>query len=299
MSESTFRSGFVALLGKPNVGKSTLLNGMVGTKVAITSPKPGTTRRRVLGVRHGPDHQIVFVDTPGFYPAENLLGRRMLKSAQSEGQEADLVLLVTEATHMPTDDDRRVAEFLQGVGAPKILVVNKVDLVKPKEAMLPRIEAYRELGVFDEIFPVSATQGDNLDRLIEALVARLPEGQPYFPEDQVSDQNQDIMAEEIIREKVLLNTRQEVPHAVAVQIEESRPGENPETHFLRAIVYVEREGQKAIVVGKGGAMLKKIGTMAREDLERHFGKRVFLDLWVKVKEDWRDRSDWLRTLGYE
>lgn len=296
---SEFRSGFVALLGKPNVGKSTLLNRMVGTKVAITSPKPGTTRRRVLGVRHGPGHQIVFVDTPGFYPAENMLGSRMLKSAQTEGQEADVVLLVTEGTHLPTDDDRRVAEFLQGVRAPKLLVVNKVDLVKPKEALLPRLEAYRDLGVFEEIFPVSATEGDNLDRLLEALVQRLPEGHPYFPEDQVSDQNREIMAEEIIREKVLRNTRQEVPHAVAVQIEEFRPGENPDTHFIRAIVYVEREGQKAILVGKGGAMLKKIGSQAREELEVHYGKRVFLDLWVKVKEDWRDRSDWLRALGYE
>lgn len=299
MSSSEFRSGFVALLGKPNVGKSTLLNRMVGTKVAITSPKPGTTRRRVLGVRHGQDHQIVFVDTPGFYPAENMLGRRMLKSAQTEGQEADVVLLVTEATHMPTDDDRRVAEFLQGIAAPKLLIVNKVDLVKPKEAMLPRIEAYQELGVFEEIYPVSATQGDNLDRLVDELVKRLPEGHPYFPEDQVSDQNREIMAEEIIREKVLLNTRQEVPHAVAVQIEEYRPGDNPETWFIRAIVYVEREGQKAILVGKGGTMLKKIGSLAREELEFLLGKKVFLDLWVKVKEDWRDRSDWLRTLGYE
>lgn len=299
MTEEQFRSGFVALLGKPNVGKSTLVNRLVGTKVAITSPKPQTTRRRILGVRHGEGHQIVFVDTPGFYPAEHMLGKRMLESARTEGQEADVVVLVTEGTHMPNDDDRRVGEFLQGISAPKLLVVNKVDIVKPKEELLPRIVAYQVLADFEEVFPVSAVQGDNLDAFVAALLRRLPEGHPYFPPDQASDQNREILVEEIIREKVLLNTRQEVPHAVAVQLEEFRPGENPETLFLRAIVYVEREGQKAILVGKGGAMLKKIGSMAREELEVLLGRKVFLDLWVKVKEDWRDRSDWLRTLGYE
>lgn len=295
----TFRSGFVALIGKPNVGKSTLLNRLVGTKVAITSPKPQTTRRRILGVRHGPDHQIVFVDTPGFHPAEHKLGERMLKSAQTEGSEADVVALVVEATHMPTDDDRRVVEFLKTVHAPKLLVVNKTDLVKPKEEMLPRIQAYSDLGGFEEVFPVSAVQGDNLDPLVQALLEMLPEGDPFFPEDQVSDQNREILAEEIIREKVLMNTRQEVPHAVAVQLEEFRPGESPDTLYMRAVIFVEREGQKGILVGKGGAMLKKIGSLAREELEFLFGQKIFLDLWVKVKEDWRDRPDWLRALGYE
>lgn len=299
MSDPEFRSGFVALVGKPNVGKSTLLNHLVGSKVAITSPKPQTTRRRILGVRHGEGHQVVFVDTPGFFPAEHLLGRRMLESARTEGQEADVVVLVVEGTHMPTDDDRRVGEFLQGIRAPKLLVVNKVDLVKPKELLLPRIEAYRELADFQDIFPCSAVEGDNLDLLVEALVRLLPEGHPYFPPDQVSDQNQEILVEELIREKVLHHTRQEVPHAVAVHLEEFRPGENPETWFVRAIIYVERDGQKAILVGKGGGMLKKIGSAAREELETLLGRRVFLDLWVKVKEDWRERSDWLRTLGYE
>ncbi len=298
-SQKVYRSGFVALLGKPNVGKSTLLNRLVGAKVAITSPKPQTTRRRILGVRHGEGHQIVFVDTPGFYPAEHMLGRRMLESARTEGQEADLVVMVVEGTHLPTDDDRRVGEFLQSVRAPKLLVVNKVDLVHPKEELLPRMVAYQQLGDFQEVFPLSAREGENLEPLIEALLARLPEGDPYFPADQVSDQNQEILVEEIIREKVLLGTRHEVPHAVAVHLEEFRPGQNPATQYIRALVYVEREGQKAILVGKGGARLKKIGTTARAELEPLLGKPVFLDLWVKVKEDWRDRSDWLRTLGYE
>jgi len=159
MSSKVYRSGFVALIGKPNVGKSTLLNRLVGAKVAITSPKPQTTRRRILGVRHGPDHQIVFVDTPGFHPAEHMLGQKMLDSARTEGQEADVVVLVTEGTHLPTDDDRRVAEFLQSVRAPRLLVINKVDLVRPKEELLPRMVAYQELGDFQEVFPVSAREG--------------------------------------------------------------------------------------------------------------------------------------------
>ncbi len=299
MSQSEFRSGFIALIGKPNVGKSTLLNRLVGTKVAITSPKPQTTRRRILGVRHGPGHQMVFVDTPGFCLAEHVLGKRMLESAQTEGREADVVVLVTDGTHMPTDEDRRVGEFLAGVQASKLLVVNKVDLVKPKEALLPRIVAYQGLADFEEVFPLSALEGQNLDPLVHGLLSRLQLGDPYFPPDQVSDQNQELLAEEIIREKVLLTTRQEVPHSVAVRLEEFRPGDNPSTWFIRALVYVEREGQKAILVGKNGATLKKIGSLARVELETLLGKKVFLDLWVKVKPDWRDRTDWLRALGYE
>lgn len=242
---------------------------------------------------------MVFVDTPGFCPAEHVLGKRMLESAQTEGREADIVVLVTDGTHMPTDEDRRVGEFLAGVSACKLLVVNKVDLVKPKEALLPRLMAYQELAGFEEVFPLSAREGQNLDPLIHCLLSRLPPGDPYFPADQVSDQNQELLAEEIIREKVLRTTRQEVPHSVAVRLEEFRPGDNPSTWFIRALVYVEREGQKAILVGKNGTMLKKIGSQARAELETLLGKKVFLDLWVKVKPDWRDRADWLRALGYE
>ncbi len=299
MSQSEFRSGFIALLGKPNVGKSTLLNRLVGTKVAITSPKPQTTRRRILGVRHGEGHQMVFVDTPGFHPAENMLGQRMLESARTEGREADQVVLVTDGTHMPTEEDRRVGEFLAGVRAPKLLVVNKVDRVQPKEALLPRIVAYQELAEFEEVFPLSALEGQNLEPLIQSLLSRLSPGDPYFPPDQVSDQNQEILIEEILREKVLLATRQEVPHSVAVRLEEFRPGDNPSTWFIRALIYVEREGQKAILVGKGGATLRKIGTQARIEIEALLDKKVFLDVWVKVKPDWRDRADWLRALGYD
>lgn len=242
---------------------------------------------------------MVFVDTPGFHPAEHMLGQRMLDSARTEGREADLVVLVTDGTHMPTEEDRRVGEFLAGVRAPKLLVVNKVDRVQPKEALLPRIVAYQELADFEEVFPLSALEGQNLEPLIQSLLSRLSPGDPYFPMDQVSDQSQEILIEEILREKVLLATRQEVPHSVAVRLEEFRPGDNPSTWFIRALVYVEREGQKAILVGKGGANLRKIGTQARTEIEALLGKKVFLDLWVKVKPDWRDRADWLRALGYD
>lgn len=299
MGKKDFSSGFVALIGKPNVGKSTLLNAIVGQKVAITSPSPQTTRRRVLGVKHGDNYQIVFVDTPGFHKAEHKLGEWMLESAKTEGREADVVVWVVEGTHMPSDEDAKVAKYLQEIPGSKLLVINKVDLVEPKEALLPRLEAYCKLGTFDEVFPVSALAKENLDALIADLITRLPEETPYFPVEQVSDQNNQTMAEEIIREKVLHCTHQEVPHSTAVMIEECRPGSKPDLQYIRAVIFVEREGQKKILLGRGGEKLKQIGQAARQELEPLFGKRIYLDLWIKVKEDWRERSDWLRVLGYE
>ncbi|MCR5662797.1 MAG: GTPase Era [bacterium] len=296
--EKEYRSGFVALIGKPNVGKSTLLNYIVKEKVAITSPKPQTTRRRVLGVYHGENSQIVFVDTPGIYKAEHRLGQWMLDSAKTEGREADMVVWVADGSAMPSKDDERVAAFLAEINVPKILVVNKVDLVKPKDKLLPRLAAFRDLGDFEEVFPVSAVSGDNVQALVEYLVSRLPEGCPYFPEDQLSDQSEKMQAEEIIREKVLLNTQQEVPHAVAVMAEEYRLSEKGDMQIIKASIFVEREGQKKIILGRQGAKLKKIGTEARAEIEKLLGRKVFLDLWVKVKEDWRSRADWLRALGY-
>ena len=294
-----FRSGFVALIGKPNVGKSTLLNCIVGQKVAITSPKPQTTRRRVLGVHHGRNRQIVFVDTPGFYKAHNRLGEWMLDSAKTEGQEADLVLFVVDGTAAPSDDDRQVGEFLSALPLPKVLVINKTDLVKSEEELAQRREEYGALADFKKIYLVSAAKGDKVRGLVNFLGQQMPEGCPYFPPEQVSDQNNQLLAEEIIREKVLLNTGQEVPHAAAVQVEECRPGSKPGLQYVRAVIYVEREGQKNILLGSGGARLKRIGAQARAELEPIFHKKIYLDIWIKVKEDWRDRSDWLRVLGYE
>lgn len=293
-----FRSGFVALIGKPNVGKSTLLNCIVGQKVAITSPKPQTTRRRVLGVYHGRHRQIVFVDTPGFYKAHNRLGEWMLDSAKTEGQEADLVVFVVDGTASPSDDDKRVGEFLRSLSIPKVLVINKTDLLRTEEELLVRRSEYSALADFVKIYTVSAAKGDKVRGLVNFLGQQMPEGCPYFPPDQVSDQNNQMLAEEIIREKILRSTGQEVPHAVAVQIEECRESK-PGMQYLRAVVYVEREGQKTIILGSSGTRLKRIGSQARAELEKLFHKKIFLDLWVKVKEDWRDRSDWLRAFGYE
>lgn len=289
----SFKSGFVALVGKPNVGKSTLLNALVGSKVAITSPLPQTTRRRVLGVVHRPDFQLVLVDTPGLTQAQHELGRRMVGTAQSESRDADLVLFLADLTHPPTDHDRAAVELLGRTRAPIMLVGNKLDKAKrPEEAL----ELYRALKEFEEVVSVSAATGKNLPVLLKAVVKRLQEGPPYYPPDQVSDQNQRLLIEEVIREKVLLSLRQEVPHAVAVQVEEVREGE---PLYVAANLYVERDGQKRILIGKAGSMLKKIGQQAREELEALLGRRLFLELWVKVKADWRDRPDWLRSLGYE
>lgn len=289
----SFKSGFVALVGKPNVGKSTLLNALVGSKVAITSPLPQTTRRRVLGVVHRPDFQLVLVDTPGLSQAQHELGRRMVGTAQSESRDADVVLFLADLTHPPTEHDRSAVELLGKTRAPVMLVGNKLDKAKrPEEAL----ELYRALKEFDEVVSVSAATGKNLPSLLELVVKRLEEGPPYYPPDQVSDQNQRLLIEEVIREKVLLSLRQEVPHAVAVQVEEVREGE---PLYVAANLYVERDGQKRILIGKAGSMLKKIGQQARQELEALLGRRLFLELWVKVKADWRDRPDWLRSLGYE
>ncbi|MGM9992443.1 MAG: GTPase Era [Candidatus Bruticola sp.] len=301
MSAKEFRSGFVALVGRPNVGKSTLLNAILGTKVAITSGMPQTTRHRVLGVSHAPNCQIVFVDTPGFHPAETRLGEWMLDSAKTEGSEADVAILVVDASCKPGEEDLLAAEFLaKEVSSPKLLVINKVDKVTPREALLPRIEAYRKLGNFLDIYPVSAKCGDNLPELLECLRRLMPIGTPYFPEEQITDQDEERRAEEIIREKVLRCTYREVPHAVAVKLEECRPAVNKENvQYLRAVIYVEREGQKHIILGRKGEKLRDIGAAARAELEEIFGCKVYLDLWIKVKEDWRDRPDWLRALGYD
>lgn len=296
-----FHSGFVALIGRPNVGKSTLLNAIVGSKVAITSGMPQTTRHRILGVYNHPGCQIVFVDTPGFHSAQTRLGEWMLESAMTEGSEADIVIMIVDGTQDPNDDDRRVAEFLRDqVKGTKLLLINKADKLVRKEALLPRIEAYKKLGDFTDIFPISAVDGDNVEEFLGFLRSLLPEGLPYFPEGQISDQDEERMASEIIREKVLLNTYREVPHAVAVKIDECREAaDKKDLQYIRATIYVERDGQKTIILGRKGEKLKEIGAAARADLEKLFGRRVYLDLWIKVKEDWRDRPDWLRAFGYD
>lgn len=284
----------MALVGKPNVGKSTLVNRLVGEKVAITSSKPQTTRHRVLGVMHGEDHQVVLVDTPGLMKANHLLGRKMEQWALDESREADLILFVVELTHAPTAEDESVASLLQQLKPPLWLVLNKSDREKAGAA-----ELYRSLAPEAEQFVCSGLSGQGVEGLSSRLRQEMPEGHPYFPPEQVSDQNRRLFASEMIREKVLLNTRQEIPHSVAVMVEELRPGDNPDVLYVNAYLFVERDTQKKILIGRGGQLLKKIGAEARVELESLWDTRVFLDLWVKVKENWRERADWLRSLGYE
>ena len=296
----SFRSGFVALVGKPNVGKSTLVNALVGQPISITSSKPETTRRRILGLVHGEDYQLVLVDTPGLAPARNLLGKKLRSMAATEGLEADMVVFMVDVTHYPTAEDREAAEVFGAAQCPKIMVANKIDVHENAERVLPYLQAYAQLGEFREILPISAQTGINLDKLRELMIAALPEGVAYFPPESVHDVDMRTRVEELIREQVLLATRQELPHSVAVQVEEMKPGEeNPEITLIRAILYTEKDTQRRILIGKKGEMLKKLGSQVRPLLEKELGGRVYLDLWVKVKEGWRDRPDWLRALGYE
>jgi GTPase len=293
----TYRSGFVAFVGKPNVGKSTLVNQLVGRKVAITSSKPQTTRQRMLGVLHGDDYQAVLVDTPGMMKPKTKLHRSMVGAATQEARGADLVLWLVESTHPPTEEDREVAEFVKGLASrtPVWTVLTKRDKLKdgvPETCL-------ELLPESSQTFVLSAKTGEGVKLLAEALKQALPEGPPYFPPDQVSEQNDRLWMAEVIREHVLFSTRQEVPHAVAVTIEELREGKAGEgSLYGRAILYVERDSQKGILIGKNGALLKKIGEKSRQELEACWGKSLYLDLWVKVKKDWRDRDDWLRILGY-
>lgn len=292
----SYRSGFVALVGKPNVGKSTLVNCIVGRKVAITSKKPQTTRQRMLGVFHGDDFQAVLVDTPGIIAPKRRLHKKMVSVADQEAKQADLVLWLVEVTHPPTAEDQRVASLMlkESEKRPIWLVLNKVDKLKGGAA-----EQYEELNSgASRTFAVSALQGLGVAELVRGITEMLPEGPPYFPPDQLSEQNDRLWMAEVIREKVLILTRQEVPHAVAVTVEELRPADKGDGLYGRALLYVERKTQKGILIGKNGAMLKKIGMEARAELEKAWGKSLYLDLWVKVKEDWRDREDWLRIFGY-
>lgn len=292
--EAPLRSGLVAILGRPNVGKSTLLNRLVGRKVAITSPKPQTTRNRIAGVLRRPGAQVVLLDTPGLHKPRHRLGEYMVAVARRALEGVDAVLLVVDgAAGRPGPGDREAAAAAARAGVPVLLAVNKADLARPEAALA----AYADLGAFAGRFAVSALTGEGCDALAAALVAIMPEGPPYFPDEDVTDQPEETLVAELIREKILHLTREEVPHAVAVQVERLEERENGLLHAA-AVIFVERESQKGILIGKGGGMLREIGRRAREELEGIFGTRVFLDLWVKVKEDWRNRAGALDTLGY-
>ena len=296
MSEAgAHRSGFIALVGRPNVGKSTLLNQILGEKIAIISDKPQTTRTRILGVRHLPKAQLVFLDTPGIHKPLYRLNQRMVRVALDVLDEVDLVFFLVEATEGVGAGDRYVVERLKERAVPVVLVINKVDLVQ-KGRLLPLIDAYRQMHEFAEIVPISALTGDGVNRLVEIAVRFMPAGPVYFEDDVVTDQPMQLLAAEFIREKILQKTRDELPFSVAVQIESFT--EEGQLARIAAIVYVEKESQKAIVIGKRGELLKAVGTEARIEMERLFGMKVFLQLWVKVKEGWRQDEQMLSALGY-
>ncbi len=292
-----YRSGFVAVLGKPNVGKSTLINAFVGQKIAIISPKPQTTRRRLRGILTLPQAQIIFVDTPGIHFPKHKLGEYMIETATRALKGIDLALFMVDVSQPHTEEDEEIARLLREYRpAPVILVLNKVDLLRPEREEAHR-EAYLALGEFREWLFLSATRGDNRERLLELIIEYLPLGPQYYPPDQVTDQEVRFMAAELIREQALEFLHQEVPHSVAVVVEEFQERREDLT-YISATIYVEKKSQKGIVLGQGGKTVKRIGTAARKEIEALLGGRVYLELWVKVSEKWRRDEGALRRLGY-
>ena len=292
-----YKSGFVAVVGRPNVGKSTLLNQIIGQKIAIVSDTPQTKRNRILGILTLPDAQILFLDTPGIHKPQHKLGEYMVNSARSALREVDLILFVSDVTESVGPGERFIIDMLKDEKTPVVLVLNKVDLVA-KDKLLPIISQYSAFRDFAAIVPVSALAGSNVDRLLSVIKDLLPEGPQYYPEDEVTDQPERVVAAEFIREKIFRLTREEIPHSTAVEVEEMKTRPNGDV-FLRATIYVERESQKGIIIGAKGAMLKEIGQQARLDMENIFGSRFFVDLWVKVKNDWRNKEGSLRMFGYD
>ncbi len=291
-----FRSGFVGLVGKPNVGKSTILNAYLDRKVSIISSKPQTTRQRILGVLTRDNAQVVFLDSPGWHEPKDVMGRYMLTSARNVMEEADVLVVVLDATTGIEQEDEWVFDQVRKLGHPVLLALNKADAVK-KPLMLPLLEQCAAMNLFADLIPMSALRGENLDELLKQIIARLPEGPRWYEAHQLTDQPTEQVIREFIREAALQATRQEVPHSVAVRLDEMT--EKERITVIRATILVEREGQKAIIIGKGGLMLKHIGVQARLELERWLGRRVFLELWVKVIGPWRQDSAMLRELGYE
>ncbi len=297
--QKAFRSGFVAVVGKPNAGKSTLVNRLVGQKVAIVTSRPQTTRNRILGIVNRPKAQVVLIDTPGIHRATTLLGRQMMAEVNQAVEGIDLLAVMVDASAGLTREDRLAFERARQFRRPVFLLLNKIDRIA-KPALLPLIESCSKELSFTEIIPVSALTGDGIDLALEKLIAHLPEGEPYFPKDQVTDQPERFLAAEIVREKAMTSTKQEVPHSVAVRIEAFE--ESQKLVRIGAIISVEREGQKGILIGSGGERLKAIGTAARLELEEILGVKVFLELRVKVDPDWRQDArrvqqlDWRRQL---
>lgn len=295
-TDHAMKFGFVAIVGRPNVGKSTLLNRLVGQKLAIVTPKPQTTRDPIRGIMTGDEAQIVFVDTPGLHAPRDPLGRYMVRAAHRSSGEADLVYLMVEPSPA-TDADRASVELLKACRAPVFLLVNKADAV-PRDALLPAIDSYRGLLPFREVIPISARRGDNVDLLLRKTIELLPEGEKVFPDDILSDQPTRFAVGEMIREKVFSFLHQEIPYGTAVRMEGMKERPDGVTE-VRASIIAERESHKGMIVGRGGAMIKRIGTAARREIERFLGGKVFLDLRVKVIRDWKKDEDEVKKLGYD
>ncbi len=292
-----FKSGFVTIIGRPNVGKSTLMNAIIGEKIAIMSNKPQTTRNRIQSIYTAEDYQVVFIDTPGIHKAKNKLGEYMAKSVESTLNEVDMILLLVEPTEKVPNADKYVIEMIKNIKSPVTLVINKVDTIE-KEKLFSIINVYKELYNFYDIIPISAMNNENIDELMKIIKKALPEGPQYFPADMITDQPERQIVAELIREKALQLLEDEIPHGIAVEIMSMKKRTDKDIVDIEATIYCERESHKGIIIGKQGSMLKKIGTRARMDTQNLLGSQVNMKLWVKVKKDWRDNDFLLKNFGY-
>ncbi|MCH3951725.1 MAG: GTPase Era [Acidaminococcus sp.] len=295
-TKTQHRSGFVAVVGRPNAGKSTLINKLVGEKVAIISDRPQTTRTRILSIVSVPEAQIIFLDTPGLHKPMDKLGEHMVKAAEDSLKDVDAVLYLVDITEKSMKAEKYIIERLQNVKVPVFLILNKVDQIPDETVLLPKIDAFRKAYPFRDVFPLSALEDKDFSELMNAIIGALPEGPDFYPEDMYTDQTERVMAAEIIREKILHLTRDEVPHAVAVQVNEMKTRDNG-TVYVRGDIFVERDSQKAILIGRKGSMLKQISSEARKDIEDLVGSHVYLELWVKVRPKWREKESDLKQLG--
>jgi len=294
----SYRSGFVAVLGRPNVGKSTLMNALIGQKIAAVSPRPQTTRRNQLGILSMPEAQIIFMDTPGLHNPQHKLGEAMNQSALDTLIDADVILWLVDGSQVPDDEDRQVASWIMEKNRVRatLLLVNKIDLLEP-DRLATQVEAYQELLADAAVIPLSAVKGDNLGSLLESVMERLPEGDPYYPEDQITDLYEREIAADLIREAALILLRDEIPHGIAIRIDEYKDRDE-DNAYIEATIFVERESHKGIVIGKGGSMIKQIGSEARKEIEKMTGRKIFLQLRVKVQKNWRNDEHSLKLFGF-
>ncbi|HBY19754.1 MAG TPA: GTPase Era [Clostridiales bacterium] len=295
-NKNEFKSGFITIIGRPNVGKSTLINCIMGEKISIISNKPQTTRNKITAVHTTENSQMIFIDTPGIHKPKNKLGEYMMQAVNSTLNEVDVVLLLIDASDFKESED--LIPSLEGLTSPVILVINKVDTIK-KEELLSIIFKYKELYPFKEVVPVAAINGKNVDSLLEVISNYLEEGPKYFPDDMITDQPERQLMSEIIREKALKFLDKEIPHGIAVGIEQIKKREDKDIIDVSAIIYCEKKSHKAIIIGKEGQMLKRIGTLARQDIERLLGSKIYLEIWIKVKANWRESEFLLKNFGYD